>query len=115
MLPRSVLQVQVWSVAWPLIHLQGKRKLQIPAGVRPFVIGKKGAKIQEIQTKTATKLTLQTQADDQELADDDLIDIDIEGDAEGVQLAIDLIQKIVSERVRIPVGVVDRRSLMIGI
>ncbi|TGZ79534.1 hypothetical protein EX30DRAFT_321075 [Ascodesmis nigricans] len=78
---------------------KGIHTVSVPAGVRPFIIGKKGAKIQELQTKTGTNIKVQAQADDQEIPDDYPINITVEGDGDGVAEAVRLIQLIVSERV----------------
>ncbi|KAF8246719.1 hypothetical protein K440DRAFT_650721 [Wilcoxina mikolae CBS 423.85] len=79
------------------------RKVSIPAIIRPFIIGKGGSKVQELQAKTLTNIkvlqseTVDTEAGEYE--DDAVIDVIIEGDIEGCALAADLIGKIVKERV----------------
>jgi hypothetical protein len=77
--------------------------LSIPAVIRPFIIGKGGSKVQELQAKTLTNIkvpqseNVDTEAGEYE--DDAVIDVIIEGDIEGCALAADLIGKIVKERV----------------
>ncbi|KAF8538636.1 hypothetical protein BDD12DRAFT_884670 [Trichophaea hybrida] len=79
------------------------RKVSIPAVIRPFIIGKGGSKVQELQAKTLTNIkvpqseNVDTEAGEYE--DDAVIDVIIEGDIEGCALAADLIGKIVKERV----------------
>jgi hypothetical protein len=79
------------------------RRVSVPAVIRPFIIGKGGSKIQELQTKTLTNIKVpQADAVDTsagEYEDDAVIDVLIEGDADGCAQAAELINKIVKERV----------------
>lgn len=81
------------------------RKVSVPAAVRPFIIGRGGAQIQELQAKTLTNIRVPPadSVDNQagEYEDEAVIDVIIEGDAEGCELAASLINKIVKERVRL--------------
>ncbi|KAA8892775.1 hypothetical protein FN846DRAFT_626516 [Sphaerosporella brunnea] len=79
------------------------RRVSVPAVIRPFIIGRGGSKVQEMQAKTLTNIKV-PQADFVDAAageyeDDAVIDVIIEGDAEGCALAIELINKTVKERV----------------
>ncbi|KAI5778188.1 hypothetical protein EDC01DRAFT_377807 [Geopyxis carbonaria] len=79
------------------------KKLTIPAVIRPFIIGKQGAKIQELQTKTSTNIEIpRSQPADipsGEYEDDAVIEITIEGDNEGCAEAARLIQNISNEKI----------------
>ena len=78
-------------------------KIPIPLGVRPFVIGKQGAVIQGIQSRTGAKVQLPK--NDALLAlgaleDDDsrTIDVSIEGDAVAAEMARREIESIINKR-----------------
>ena len=81
------------------------REVSVPAAIRPFIIGRGGAQIQELQAKTLTNIqvppvkAVDTEAGGYE--DEAVIDVVVEGDAEGCALAASLINKIVKERVRL--------------
>lgn len=78
-------------------------RVSVPAVFRPFIIGKGGSKIQELQQKTLTNIkvppndAVDTEAS--EYADEAMIDVVIEGDSEGCAKAAELIAQIVKERV----------------
>ena len=79
------------------------KKLAVPAPIRAFIIGKQGSKISEISNKTFCNIKVpQSQPGDVrpgEYEDDAEIEVTIEGSLAGVNEAIVIIQKIVSERV----------------
>ncbi|KAG0132704.1 hypothetical protein HOY82DRAFT_643280 [Tuber indicum] len=76
--------------------------IEVPAIVRPHIIGKAGIKVQELESMTATRIKVpQLQASDgpaAEYDDEDTIDITIEGDEYGVTIAVHKIKEIVAER-----------------
>ncbi|PWW72596.1 hypothetical protein C7212DRAFT_224523 [Tuber magnatum] len=76
--------------------------IEIPAIVRPHIIGRAGTKVQELESMTATRIKVpQLQASNgpaAEYDDEDTIDITIEGDEYGVPIAVHKINEIVAER-----------------
>ena len=81
-----------------------EHSIDVPAVIRPFIIGKGGAKIQELQAKTYTSIKVpNTDADVEgqgiEYDDEAMISVTIQGDKMGVLAAEELIRKIVKERV----------------
>lgn len=83
--------------------------MTIPANLRKYIIGTKGATVQGIIQKTNTKIQIpqseeSAPANDDPFAEDDTtVDIQIDGDSEGVALAKAEIEKIVGERVSVPI------------
>ena len=77
--------------------------MSVPAVIRPFIIGKGGSKIQELQARTLTNIKVpQSESVDiesGEYEDDAVIDVIIEGDSEGCRQAAELVEKIAKERV----------------
>ncbi|KAF2434359.1 hypothetical protein EJ08DRAFT_513832 [Tothia fuscella] len=76
-------------------------KVPIPASVRPHIIGRQGATIQAISKQTGAKIQIPKQEDLAAPIDEDddvMIDVIIEGDALGAEMARREIQRIVSER-----------------
>lgn len=70
-------------------------KLSIPASVRPFIIGRQGAKIQEISRRTGARV----QIPKHDVEDEDTeIDVIIEGNALTAEMARREIMSIVNER-----------------
>ena len=77
----------------------------IPAGVRPFIIGKGGSNLYALVTRTMTKITIPRQtasetSEELQQEDDEDQSVIIVGDPEGVELAKKEIDAVVSERVR---------------
>ncbi|KAF2009448.1 hypothetical protein BU24DRAFT_358013 [Aaosphaeria arxii CBS 175.79] len=71
-------------------------KVPVPASVRAFIIGKGGAKIQEIQKRTGARVQVPRQEAAEE--EDSLIDVVIEGNALTAEMARREIEAIVNER-----------------
>lgn len=72
------------------------QKISVPASVRPFIIGKGGAKIQEIQKRSGARVQVpKPEAGEDE---DDNIDIVVEGNAVAIKIAMYDINRIVNER-----------------
>lgn len=77
--------------------------IQIPAIVKPHVIGKGGSKVQELERDTFTKIRVPQQSTSEapvgDYDDEVMIDVVIEGDEFGVASAVVRIKEIVGERV----------------
>jgi hypothetical protein len=73
-------------------------KVPIPASVRPYIIGRQGATIQDISKKSGARVQMPKQEDIPADDEDALIDIAIEGDFLATGTARQLIEKIVDER-----------------
>ena len=76
-------------------------KIPVPLSVRAHIIGKQGAKIQEIEKKSGAKIRLAKQsavAPDAEDDDDATVDVEIEGDAITAEAARREIEAIVGQR-----------------
>lgn len=71
--------------------------------MRPYIIGKAGSKVQELEKATLTKIRVPPmQVSDSppaEYDDEETIDITVEGDEYGVPTAVSKINEIVAERV----------------
>lgn len=78
--------------------------IQVPASVRAIIIGPKGANLRPITERSGTQIQITRKEDTptQPIDDDDevVVDVTIEGDAEGVEIAKKDIFAIVSSRVR---------------
>ncbi|KAJ5125904.1 K Homology domain type 1 [Penicillium atrosanguineum] len=75
-------------------------KVPIPTSARPHIIGRQGAVVQDIQTRTGARVQV-PRADNDAPADDDdedTIDVLIEGDAVAAEMARREIEAIVKER-----------------
>ncbi|KAF1953210.1 hypothetical protein CC80DRAFT_151862 [Byssothecium circinans] len=68
----------------------------IPASTRPFIIGRGGAKIQEIQKRTGARINVPKQEDGED--EDDLVNVVIQGNSLTVEMARREIEAIVNER-----------------
>ncbi|TPX52396.1 hypothetical protein SeMB42_g01460 [Synchytrium endobioticum] len=82
---------------------QVTQTLIVPPDIRGFVIGKGGANLHALVTRTMTKITIPRQAgtegaSEEQLQDDDDQPVIIVGDPEGVELAKKEINDIVSDR-----------------
>ena len=73
-------------------------KVSIPASARPHIIGKQGAKIQEISKMSGARIHVPKTGDAPSADDDDEIDVIIEGDAVASNIAFEQIQKIVNTK-----------------
>lgn len=71
-------------------------KVPVPASVRPYIIGKGGAKIQEISKISGARIQVPRQEEGED--DDSTIDVLIEGNALTAEMARREINKIVNER-----------------
>ncbi|KAF2117152.1 hypothetical protein BDV96DRAFT_571649 [Lophiotrema nucula] len=71
-------------------------KVPVPASVRPYIIGRGGAKINDIGKRTGAKIHVPKQEDGEE--EDSMIDVVIEGTALTVEMARREIEAIVNER-----------------
>ncbi|KAF2741839.1 hypothetical protein M011DRAFT_472723 [Sporormia fimetaria CBS 119925] len=71
-------------------------KLAVPASVRPYIIGRGGAKIQEISKRSGARIQVPKQ--DEAEDEDSMIDVVIEGNALTIKLAKHEIDHIVKER-----------------
>jgi hypothetical protein len=84
-------------------NVQVSKTIQIPAVVRPHIIGKGGSKVQELEGSTLTKIKVPQQSTSEaptgDYDDEVMIDVVIEGDEFGVAAAIARIKEIVGERV----------------
>ena len=90
------------SVLMQLTDMQQSVKIPVPASIRPYLIGKQGSKIREIQTKTGAQVkvpkseeNMQAQGEDD---DDAMIEVVIEGDALSAGMARQEIEAIINER-----------------
>lgn len=86
------------------LSIRVTKVIQIPASVRAIIIGPKGANLRPITDRSGTQIQITKKEDTPaQPADDDdeiLVDVKIEGDAEGVEIAKKEILSIVSSRVR---------------
>jgi hypothetical protein len=73
--------------------------MSFPAFVTPFVFGAQGKTLQGITNKTQTRIQFPPREETTEKNPDDLIEITISGDFEGVKMAKADIEKIVGEKV----------------
>lgn len=75
-------------------------KVPIPVSVRPFIIGKQGVKIQEIEKRTGAKIRLAKQPPGPMNVEDDdaTVDVEIEGDAITAEAARREIEAIAGQR-----------------
>ncbi|KAF1995369.1 hypothetical protein P154DRAFT_347671 [Amniculicola lignicola CBS 123094] len=71
-------------------------KVPVPSSVRPFIIGRQGAKIQEISKRTGARIQVPRQEPGED--EDTMIDVVIEGNALTAEMARREIETIVNER-----------------
>jgi transcription antitermination factor NusA-like protein len=76
--------------------LQQSIKVPVPSSVRPFIIGRQGAKIQEISKRTGARIQVPKQEPGED--EDAMIDVVIEGNALTAEMARREIEGIVNER-----------------
>lgn len=77
--------------------------IKVPASSRASIIGPKGSNLRPIEEKSGAKIQVAKKSETPVVADEDdepLVDVVIEGDREGVEIAKKEIQTIVSSRVR---------------
>jgi rRNA processing protein Krr1/Pno1 len=75
----------------------------VPSSTRRFIIGAKGATLKQIETKSNTRVNF-PRKDDEDFAyneenPDELVIVTIMGDAAGIRIAKEEIEKIVGEKV----------------
>ncbi|KAL7267107.1 hypothetical protein RUND412_010318 [Rhizina undulata] len=84
------------------LSVRSTKTLNIPAIVRPHVIGKGGSKVQEIESASGTKIKVPQSTQDVttvgEFDDEATIEVTIDGDENGIAVAIEKIMAIVGER-----------------
>lgn len=86
------------------LSLKASKTIQVPAVVRPHIIGKGGSRIQELERETLTHIRVPQQNSSEAQApvgdydDEIMIDVVVEGDEFGVASAIERIREIVGER-----------------
>lgn len=77
-------------------------KLLVPSAVRPYIIGSKGRTLKAIIEKTGARVQLPKRDDalpnDSEVDPEEMVELTIEGDFDGANLARQEIEQIVSER-----------------
>ncbi|KAG0072393.1 hypothetical protein BGZ90_011935 [Linnemannia elongata] len=88
-------------------------KYPVPSSARPHLLGSKGRTLSAIQTKTGVQITIPrrkegettfepaTLNEDDLDAEEEMVDIDIEGDAESIKAAKEEIESIISKACRI--------------
>lgn len=79
-------------------------EIAVPSSTRRFIIGAKGATLKQIETKSNTRVNF-PRKDDEDFAfneenPDELVLITIMGDATGIRIAKEEIEKIVGEKVK---------------
>ncbi|KAE9980796.1 hypothetical protein EG328_012045 [Venturia inaequalis] len=77
-------------------------KVPIPASTRPYIIGRQGAVIQGISQKSGAKVQIPKQEDlptpgGEDDEDEVMVDVVIEGDALGAQMARNMVEEIVNK------------------
>lgn len=86
------------------LSIRVSETIQVPASVRAIIIGPKGANLKPITERSGTQIQITKKEDTptQTVDDDDevVVDIKIDGDPEGVEIAKKDILAIVSSRVR---------------
>ncbi|KAF2680883.1 RNA binding effector protein-like protein Scp160 [Lentithecium fluviatile CBS 122367] len=71
-------------------------KVPVPSSVRPFIIGRQGAKIQEISKRSGARVQVPKQEPGED--EDSMIDVTIDGNALTAEMARREIESIVNER-----------------
>lgn len=96
------------------LSVKVNKKIQIPASSRAAVIGPKGSTLRPIIDKTGTVIQVGKRPDeqnsegssslattsDQDEEEEEMVDVSIEGDEEGVQLAIQEINNVINSKIR---------------
>ncbi|KAI7902366.1 uncharacterized protein BX663DRAFT_473491 [Cokeromyces recurvatus] len=76
-------------------------EITVPASTRRFIIGAKGATLKQIEAKSNTRINFSRKDNEDESYEenpDDMVPVTIMGDATGIRIAKEEIEKIVSEK-----------------
>ncbi|KAF7723128.1 hypothetical protein EC973_002358 [Apophysomyces ossiformis] len=75
-------------------------EILVPSSTRRFIIGAKGKNLQQIEAKSSTRINIppRKEEEEEEQSDEDMVTISIVGDAAGIKIAKEEIEKIVSEK-----------------
>lgn len=88
-----------------LLTIQVKAELPIPSNVRPHLVGKKGANLKALMSRTFTSISLparkKTDDDVEESDEEEDVVVTITGDAESVALAKKEIEELLASRVSV--------------
>ena len=77
-------------------------EIGVPASTRRFIIGAKGANLKQIEAKSSTRINFPRKEEDDFNEEDpeEMVSVTIMGDAAGIKIAKEEIEKIVGEKVK---------------